>query len=262
MNINYNIGKINRLNKIMNINTKRTVIVPLDHSVTHGPINGLNNINNLIKQIESGGANAIIGHRNIFYNIESVKNSNISRILHLSASTTINDKINDKRIISSVIDAIKLGAMGVSIQVNISSKINNDFLNQLGLISSQCYEWGIPLIVMAYVDTDNQNKDIFHITRICSDLGADLIKIQYPKLESSFSKIIEMSEVPIIIAGGEYNLSEDQLLSKIYNSISFGGSGVAIGRNIFQSINPELTIKKIVKIVHENYTVKEAMKLI
>lgn len=182
----YNIGKINRFNKIINLTSKRMIIVPLDHSVSYGPIEGLNNITELINKINIGGANAILGHKNIFFNIDNLKNNNISKILHLSASTTLNDNINSKNIISSVIDAVKLGADCVSIHINISTTDkNNSFLDQLGYISSECYEWGMPLLVMGYIidnklDSSNDKK-IEHLVRICSDLGADIIKIQYPK---------------------------------------------------------------------------------
>ncbi len=261
MNRSYSIGNINRMNNIFNINTKRSVIVPLDHSVTYGPIDGLKNITPLIDNIYKGGADAIIGHRNIFYNIESISNSNISRILHISASTNLNDKIDDKRLVSSVMDGIKLGASAVSMQVTIFNKINNSFLESIGNISSSCYDWGMPLMVMAYISKSIviNKSDLFykmrHFARLCSDLGVDIIKMEY--LENKMNEIIDSCDIPIIIAGGDKIKSENELISKVYSAINEGVSGVAIGRNIFQSNNPMLLVNKIKKIVHLNYSDKD-----
>ena len=46
----------------MNRNTKRTIIVPMDHGVTNGPIPGLIDISQAVNLVAEGGANAVIGH--------------------------------------------------------------------------------------------------------------------------------------------------------------------------------------------------------
>ena len=54
--------------------------------------------------------------------------------------------------------------------------------------------------------------------------------------------------------------SEESLFQIVYDSIQAGGSGVSIGRNIFQSEDPTKMISAIYKIVHKNYTVEEILK--
>ena len=53
------IGKQIRLERIMNRNSKKTVIVPMDHGITMGPIPGLENMKDTVNQVAAGGANAI-----------------------------------------------------------------------------------------------------------------------------------------------------------------------------------------------------------
>jgi fructose-bisphosphate aldolase/2-amino-3,7-dideoxy-D-threo-hept-6-ulosonate synthase len=55
--------------------------------------------------------------------------------------------------------------------------------------------------------------------------------------------------------------TEHELFEMIYDAIQVGAAGVSIGRNVFQAGNPTLLVKKISKLVHENYTVAEAEKL-
>ena len=53
-------GKEIRLERIMNRNTKKTVIIPMDHGVTNGPIAGLIDMGQAVNLVAEGGANAVI----------------------------------------------------------------------------------------------------------------------------------------------------------------------------------------------------------
>ena len=57
------IGKAIRLERIIDRNSRRTVIVPMDHGVTMGPIDGLQDMRTTIDRVVEGGANAIIIHK-------------------------------------------------------------------------------------------------------------------------------------------------------------------------------------------------------
>ena len=59
------IGKRIRLERIFNRKTGRTVIAPMDHGVSSGPIKGIVNIDETVEKISQGGANAILMHKGI-----------------------------------------------------------------------------------------------------------------------------------------------------------------------------------------------------
>ena len=65
--------------------------------------------------------------------------------------------------------------------------------------------------------------------------------------------------VPIVVAGGK-KLPEREALELAYKAIQGGAKGLYMGRNIFQSKNPNAMAKSIAKIVHEKYTDKEAFE--
>ena len=57
------IGKKIRMDRIMDRNTQRTVIVPLDHGISIGPVRGLLDMKSIVDQIAEGGANAVLEHK-------------------------------------------------------------------------------------------------------------------------------------------------------------------------------------------------------
>jgi DhnA family fructose-bisphosphate aldolase class Ia len=54
------IGKKIRMERIMDRNSGKTVIIPVDHGVTVGPVAGLINMKEMIRSIALGGAKAIV----------------------------------------------------------------------------------------------------------------------------------------------------------------------------------------------------------
>ena len=58
------IGKKIRMERIMNRNTGKTVIVPMDHGISVGPIDGVKKIKEAIENV-SEGANAIVEHKGL-----------------------------------------------------------------------------------------------------------------------------------------------------------------------------------------------------
>ena len=82
-------GKEIRLERIMNRNTKKTVIVPMDHGVTNGPIPGLIDLGQAVNLVAEGGANAVIGHVGLALHGHRQGGRDIGLILHLSASTML-----------------------------------------------------------------------------------------------------------------------------------------------------------------------------
>ncbi|MHC1623486.1 MAG: beta/alpha barrel domain-containing protein [Candidatus Methanospirareceae archaeon] len=89
----------------------------------------------------------------------------------------------------------------------------------------------------------------------------DVIKTNYTGTPDTFKEVVQGCQIPVVIAGGPKMNTEHELFEMVYDAIHVGASGVSIGRNVFQAENPTLLIRKISKIVHEDYTVEEAEKI-
>lgn len=262
-----NIGKQIRLERIVNRNSGRTVIVPLDHGVTVGPIEGLIDMSKTVNAIAEGGANAVIGHKALPFYGHRGYGKDIGLILHLSASTILGPDPNNKVLVNNVRRAVKMGADAVSIHINIGADNEADMLRDLGIVSEECQEWGMPLLAMMYprgkkVKKEHDVEVVKLAARVGAELGADIVKTNYTGTPSSFAEVIKGCPVPVVIAGGEKMETDEELLTMIEEALSVGAKGVSIGRNIFQHKNPYLIVKSISSMVHNNMSAKDALKML
>jgi len=258
------IGKKIRIERIIDRNTKHTVIVPMDHGVSMGPIQGLQNLAKTINAVAEGGANAVVVHKGIVAYGHRGYGKDVGLIIHLSASTMLSPDPNEKVLVCTVEEAIKLGADGVSVHINIGSKTEAEQLKTLGEISKTCQEWGMPLLAMMYPRGEKINqfdpKAVALAARVGAELGADIVKTNFTGDVESFKKVVEGCPVPVVIAGGPKMNSVEELLQMVRMAMDAGASGVAIGRNIFQAENPTKMTRAIAMIVHENADVKAALE--
>ncbi len=261
------IGKDIRMERITNRDSGRTIIVPMDHGVSVGPIEGIIHMKDTINAVANGGANAIIIHKGIITTGHRKHGKDVGLIIHLSASTSLSPYANTKTIVCSVEEAIKFGADAVSVHINIGDEMERVMLKDMGDVARAANEWGMPLIAMVYprgkvVKNEYDLEVVKHAARVGAELGADMVKISYTGSPESFKKVVEGCHIPVIIAGGPKMDSDLEILNMVHGATEAGGSGVSIGRNIFQHKNPEKIVNAMSKIIHENCSVKEAMELL
>jgi len=259
------IGKRIRFERIFDRKTKRTIIIPMDHGMSEGTIIGLEDMAAMVDSVAIGGANAIIEHTGMISAGHRQYGIDIGLIIHLSGGTSLSPDPNRKVLVSSVERAIKMGADGVSIHINIGADDEPEMLQDAHKAIESAREWGMPLLAMMYSRgkkiTDEHNPEVVNIAvRVGAELGADIVKTNYTGDIDSFREIVNGCPVPVIIAGGPKMNTEIDVFYMIYESIQAGGSGVAMGRNVFQAEDPTKMVNAISLLVHHNYTVEEVIK--
>lgn len=263
------IGKKIRLERIMDRESKNMVIIPMDHGISNGPMKGITNLAETVDKVARGGANAVLLQKGM------VKSSaeqgahrgygrDIGLIVHMSASTSLGPDPNDKVIVCTVEEAIKIGADAVSVHVNIGSETEAKQLGDLAHVAQKCNEWGMPLLAMMYprgkkIDNPNGAEAVAHAARVGAELGADIIKTNYTGDVDSFRYVVEGCPVPVVMAGGSKANSDEEFLRMVKDAISAGGRGVAAGRNVFQYENPQAMTEALALIVHKGAGVEEAI---
>ncbi len=260
-----NIGKKIRIERIINRNTRRTIIVPIDHGMTVGPIDGVRDMKSTIQNVALGGANAIVEHKGLVGEGLRGEGPDIGLIVHMSASTTLSPHPNAKTLVCSVEEAIKLGADAVSIHVNLGDGDDKEMLKDFGRVVYESRLWGMPLLAMIYprgekIKNEYDVNVIKHAARVGSEMGADIVKVSYTGSTESFREVVSGCSVPVVIAGGEKMDSDRDVLEMVKGSIDAGGSGVSIGRNVFQHKNPDKIVRAMAAIIHENKTVDAALE--
>jgi len=263
------VGKRIRIERIINRNTGRTVIVPMDHGISVGPIAGLTNMKETVELVSKGGANAVVLHKGLVGAGHRGGNGqgDIGLIVHLSGSTSLSPMPHAKTLVCSIEEAIKLGADAVSIHINLGDNQEKEMLKDFGRISYKARKWGMPLLAMIYprgekIKDEYDVEVVKHAARVGSEMGADIVKVSYTGSRESFEEVVVGSTIPVVIAGGEKMDSDRDILEMVKGSIDAGGSGVSIGRNVFQHRDPKRMVQAISAIVNEEASVEEALGII
>jgi predicted phospho-2-dehydro-3-deoxyheptonate aldolase len=236
------IGKMIRLERIIDRNSRRTVIIPMDHGVTVGPIPGLEDMRTAISKVVAGGANAILMHKGIVRAGHRGAGKDVGLIIHLSGGTSMSPDPNAKELVCTVEEAIKLGADAVSVHINLGAETDKEMLGQLGYISERCTQWQMPLVAMMYtrgskIKNEFDVKHVKHAARVGAELGADIVKVPYTGSVDSFAEVVQGCPVPVVIAGGPKMESDE---------------------DIFKMVDGDKIVEALSKMVHKNATVDEA----
>ncbi len=233
---------------------KKGVFLALDHGFSMGPIKGLENIDKVIGELSSSPIDAIIINYGAFKNldIKSLTNCRIPFILHLTGSG-LDQNSKQKSTLYRGIDALKMGADAVSIQINIGVDNESSQIIQAAQLISECDTLGLPVMLMIYDKTDSGKIEdrTKAIVRMALELGSDILKIDVKEDSDFIEELIKNSNIPILFAGGDFFEKDNDFLNKINWSISNGASGISVGRNIFEHYKSKDLLNKVCQIVHD-----------
>ncbi|TMI23464.1 fructose-bisphosphate aldolase [Candidatus Bathyarchaeota archaeon] len=242
----------------------RTVIIPMEHGTSVGPIPGLEKIAQTVDNLSKGSPDALLVHAGI---AKTVRTDKMGLILHLSGATKLAGDPNWKIQVSTVRDAIRLGADAVSVQINIGSQHEQEMLHSFSKIREECDDYGIPVLGMMYprgpgTSSEHAYEPVLHAARLGYELGSDIVQTNYTGGVESFRRIVKSVKVPVVITGGPKARSEREVLKTVSDSIKAGAAGISIGRNVFQQQHPALMTRALVSIVHGNKTPSQALKVV
>ena len=257
-----NLGKQRRLQRILDAATGRCVMVPMDHGVSVGPLPGLERPALAVRHAREGGASAVVVHKGLVRTIMP-ELGGLGLLVHVSASTSLNPDANDKRLVATVEECVRLGADGVSVHVNVGSKEESRMVADLGAIAEACDRHGMPLLAMMYprghdIEDPHDLRYVAHVARLAAELGADLVKCPYTGSTESFRKVVESCPVPVLISGGAKADADLGVLKAVQGAVAAGGAGVSIGRNVWQHAHPEAMCRAVADVVLRGATAEEA----
>ena len=261
----FHVGKQIRYDRIVRKTTGKTLMIPFDHGVFAGPISGIYNVKSMVKKILlKKGVDALIFHPGLAKFLLNEYGNKCSSIFKLTNHCT---DVANQVLISSVEEAIKLGGDAVSVEIHLGSQYEDRMLENTRIVSESCQKWGIPLLIMAYVDklynkARYLKKNIKHIARASAEIGADIVKIENTGDIKLLKEVVASCPAPVVVAGGDISSNIKETFQMIRDSMNAGAIGMAIGRNIWQSKNPTKLTVIISKIIHNNFSVKKAMDLL
>ncbi len=250
-------GAKDRLTRIFNPKTARTVMLAFDHGFIMGPTSGLERIDlNIVPLMEY--ADCLMCARGI---LQSSVPANINKpiCLRSDAGTTILTELNDNVLID-IEDAIRLNVSAMAIMLAIGDPATEaKTVANLFKLADFGSKYGIPVMGVTAVGKDMARDSRYFglASRVCAENGANIVKTYYCE---GFENVVAACPVPIVIAGGK-KLPEKEALELCYMAINDGAAGVDMGRNVFQSEDPIAMIQAVSAVVHQNFTVDQAFEL-
>jgi fructose-bisphosphate aldolase/2-amino-3,7-dideoxy-D-threo-hept-6-ulosonate synthase len=96
--------------------------------------------------------------------------------------------------------------------------------------------------------------------RLCAELGADIVKTNWPGDQESFARCVEAANgIPVVLAGGS-RLADGELLGRMEQAMAAGAIGCSVGRNIFMHPNPEAITRALSRVIRERWTAEKALE--
>ncbi len=251
-------GMKNRLSRIFNPKSGRTVMLAIDHGYFQGPTTGLERVDLNILPL-APYADTLMLTRGI---LRSVVPPTLSQsiVLRVSAGASILKELSNEQIAVDIEESIRLNVCAMAVQVFIGGEYERQSIINMTRLVDMGNRYGVPVMAVTAVGKDMaRDAKYFRLAcRICAELGAHYVKSYY--VENDFETVTASCPVPIVMAGGK-KIPELDALTMAYNAVQKGAAGVDMGRNIFQSEAPVAMIKAIKAVVHDDATPSSAYDL-
>ena len=250
-------GIKNRMSRIFNRKSGRTVMLAFDHGFLMGPTSGLERIDLNIAPLAEE-ADCLMGCRGMIRT--SIPAENTKPIcLRTDSGTTILTEMNHNVLISEI-DAIgmNVSAMAAMLAIGDADTEASTIANFSKLVDIG-NKYSIPVMGVTAVGKDMARGSRYFglASRVCAENGASIVKTYYTE---GFENVVAACPVPVVIAGGK-KLPELEALELCYNAIQCGASGVDMGRNVFQSDKPLAMMRAVKEVVHNDAKPAEAIEI-
>jgi class I fructose-bisphosphate aldolase len=188
--------------------------------------------------------------------------------LMLTASAAKSSKGPVVTPIGDVNEALRLAADAVVVYVALEGEREERMISFLSRVGESCAVHGMPLIAEAeYPDAYSGGDDtggawgvdyLMRNARLCAELGADIIKVNWSGDARSFERIVVACDRPVVVAGGPV-VSDDALLLRMEQARGAGAIGCSVGRNVFEHEAPHLLMRALSRIFDDGQSGKDAL---
>lgn len=252
---NQTFGRGMRLRRLYRHGGERLLVVPMDHTVTDGPIVRRGRVGPLVERLATHGVDGVVLHKGAMRHIDHRAFAGMSLIVHLSASTVHAPDPNAKYLVASVEEALRLGADAVSTHVNLGAEDEGRQVSDLATVADACDRWNMPLLAMMYprgprIENPRDPALIAHAAVLAADLGADLVKTPYAGGAAEMTDVVRCCPIPLLVAGGGRISSPATLMSYVDDMLQAPVAGLAMGRNIFEGDDPGALARLVADRVH------------
>ncbi len=263
-----NVGKAMRLKRVIDP-AGVSVICALDHGMTSPTfLEPLADIATRTEEAVAGGANVIMMSKGMIRVAERAFSPTTSLALLLSASASPEGGRPEVVQIAEVEEALTLGADAVVLFTALGGDTEPGMIEILSAVGRECAVLGMPFIAEAEFPTTYATVEelkqqygfeyLRRNVRLCAELGADIVKTNWPGDPESFRRLVEAANgIPVVLAGGS-RLEDKDLLWRMEQAVAAGAIGCSVGRNIFMHHSPEAITRALSRVIRERWTAEKA----
>ncbi len=247
-----------------------SVICALDHGMTSPTfLEPLSDISQRTRETVAGGANVIMMSKGMIRIAHEAFSPTTSLAMLLSASANPGGDRPQIVQIADVEEALTLGADAVVLFTALEGDTEAGMIDTLATVGRECAALGMPFIAEAEFPTTYATVEelkqqygfdyLRRNVRLCTELGADIVKTNWPGDADSFARCVEAANgIPVVLAGGS-RLEDAELLVRMEQAMAAGAIGCSVGRNIFMHRNPEAITRALARVIRERWTADKAL---
>jgi len=246
-----------------------SVICALDHGMTSPEfLEPLADIRTRTSEAVAGGANVIMMSKGMIRVAVPAFSPTTSLALLLSASADPATGRPNVVNIADVEEALVLGADAVVLFTALGGPNEAEMISILADVGRECATLGVPFIAEAEFPTTYASVEelkqqygfeyLRRNVRLCAELGADIVKTNWPGDDGSFGRLVEAANgIPVVLAGGS-RLDDAELLTRMERATAAGAIGCSVGRNIFMHRSPEAITRALSRVIREGWSADKA----
>jgi len=234
----------------------KALIVPIDHGLAMGNIDGLEDPGGLLYELAREGVDGTLmspGAARHFGSRWKANGRSLTLTLDfqlLGAMPGERGPVREIVRVSSVRQAIDLGADAVKALFvwGAGDELLARDVALIAAIAEQAHRHRLPLMVEplwfgdALAATDRA-AFVVHAARIAFELGADILKV--PVVDASAVEAMLRWGAPVLFLGGPRREEPERMLADIKAGLEAGVSGVVMGRHVWQSPHMTATLMEL-----------------
>lgn len=265
------VGKATRLHRMLyqfGPGNGTMMFLPMDQGLEHGPMDFFVNPpcgdpHYQCQLAVKGNYSAVVFQIGTAEKYMQFYAGQVPLVLKINGKTCVpDDSAAFSPLTSMVEDAARLGADAIGYTLYVGSPSQDRDIRQFNEVRRECDRLGLPIIMWAYPRGEaiakKGGKDslyaIDYASRVASELGADVVKINYPQVQTSTSNnspkpynelqweqeeavrqvVRSAGRQTMVVFSGGSKVGDDELLNNVRMGMVAGGAGTIFGRNMWQ----------------------------
>jgi class I fructose-bisphosphate aldolase len=244
----------------------RGVLLAYDQGLEHGPTDfDERNVDPsfIMKLAVEGRFNGVVFQKGL---AEKYYEPSVPLILKVNGKTNLVKGEPIARQVCSVKRASELGAKAVGYTIYAGSAHESLMLKEFGRIQEQAHAMKMAAIAWIYprgeaIKNDTAPEIVAYAARVGLEAGADAVKIKYTGDIESFKWAVRSAgKAKVFMSGGPKAPTEADFLKQVRGALDAGATGLAVGRNVWQSSDPLKMAGLLRRLIIENLSVEKALQ--